>query len=285
MPPTRKQLASRKALWSGLEMVVIDTETTGLVGDVRIVSIALLGVSGGKVVVSSSWLVNPGTTRIGATHIHGLTAADLQDQPGFAQLADVIRTHLHSDQPGGVVLTGHNVSFDAACLAREFARTRLPCPPLRLLDTAALAKAAHVAPVSGKLDALLDALGMSNPAKHTALGDALLTAAASIELIGRLADRGVTTVENLLVPFDAKQARLQLLERELVELTPEHQAAHDADLTTPGVGWRRSLSASSRTVLTWPAVSRTVCRPAPTPARSSSGPSGRRFAPRWTGAW
>jgi hypothetical protein len=46
------------------------------------------------------------------------------------------------------------------------------------LDTGALAKVAHVAPVSGKLDALLDLFEMSDSAKRTALGEVLLSAVA-----------------------------------------------------------------------------------------------------------
>lgn len=103
---------------------VIDVETSGFrPGQARIISLAVLGLdAAGRLEQSVVSLLNPKVDP-GPTHVHGLTAAMLDDQPQFADIAgevvDVLR---------GRTLVAHNVAFDYAFLAAEaeIAEAELP---------------------------------------------------------------------------------------------------------------------------------------------------------------
>src|SRR6201985_2837024 len=66
---------------------VVDVETSGFrPGQARVISIAALGLdAAGRVEQSVVSLLNPGVDP-GPTHVHGLTAAMLEDQPQFADI-------------------------------------------------------------------------------------------------------------------------------------------------------------------------------------------------------
>ncbi len=91
--------------------VVVDTETTGLqayAGD-EVVSIALVELDGlaltGKEYVTH---VNPGRPiPAEATHIHGITDADVADSPTFPELLPEVLGFI--DQ---AIVVGHHVDFD-----------------------------------------------------------------------------------------------------------------------------------------------------------------------------
>jgi DNA polymerase-3 subunit epsilon len=69
---------------------VIDFETTGLVpeGTDRVVEVAVvLTDAEGRIEDEWTTLVNP-RRDIGASHIHGITAADVVDAPDFGDIGD-----------------------------------------------------------------------------------------------------------------------------------------------------------------------------------------------------
>src|ERR1700742_3225875 len=103
---------------------VIDVETSGFrPGSARVISLAVLALDAeGHVEQSVVSLLNPGVDP-GPTHIHGLTAEMLEDQPTFADIAPDVIELLH-----GRTLVAHNVAFDYAFLASEadLAETALP---------------------------------------------------------------------------------------------------------------------------------------------------------------
>src|SRR5262249_61578817 len=87
-------------------------------------------------------LVNPGTAiPDSASRIHGLTAADLAGEPGFGGVAEELESFL-----GPAIVIGHNIDYDLAILAREYAlagrRWRAP----RALHVRILAPAAAPTP-------------------------------------------------------------------------------------------------------------------------------------------
>src|ERR1700749_3814631 len=100
---------------SGAGWAVIDVETSGFKpGNARVISLAVLALDAeGHVEQSVVSLLNPGVDP-GPTHIHGLTAAMLEDQPQFADIAGDVIEVLR-----GRTLVAHNVAFDYAFLAAE----------------------------------------------------------------------------------------------------------------------------------------------------------------------
>jgi DNA polymerase-3 subunit epsilon len=98
----------RPATEPGGGWAVVDVETTGFrPGQARVISIAALGLDDdGKVEQSVVSLLNPGVDP-GPTHIHGLTAEMLEDQPQFADIVDDVIEVLR-----GRTLVAHNVAFD-----------------------------------------------------------------------------------------------------------------------------------------------------------------------------
>jgi DNA polymerase-3 subunit epsilon len=76
--------------------VVVDVETSGFrPGQARVLSIAALALDpDGNVEHSVVSLLNPGVDP-GPTHVHGLTAEMLEDQPSFADIAADVADLMH----------------------------------------------------------------------------------------------------------------------------------------------------------------------------------------------
>src|SRR6201991_2288710 len=108
----------------GSGWAVIDVETSGFrPGDARVISLAVLALDAeGQVEQSVVSLLNPGVDP-GPTHVHGLTAAMLEDQPQFADIVGDVVELLR-----GRTLVAHNVAFDYAFLTAkaELADVELP---------------------------------------------------------------------------------------------------------------------------------------------------------------
>ena len=103
---------------------VIDVETTGLDPErERVLELAILRADEqGRPIDQWVTRFHPGGP-VRATHIHGITDADVAGAPRFADLAVQIGTALQ-----GLVLVAHNAEFDLAFLQAEFARASLPMP-------------------------------------------------------------------------------------------------------------------------------------------------------------
>lgn len=183
-----------------LDIVVFDTETTGLEperGD-RVVSLAGVRVRRGVVRAGETFdaLVSPGRSiPDAATRIHGITDAMVAGAPPFEVVLPAFLAFA-----AGAVLVGHQVWFDLRCLGIETERLRLP--PLGVthpvLDTLALSEAVH-GPLPGHgLDVVAARLGITVRARHSALGDALTTAEVFARLLELLRKRGIVTLGQAL---------------------------------------------------------------------------------------
>jgi len=176
-----------------LEAVALDTETTGLdARTARILEIGAIRVYGERVLADEAFdrLVNPGTAiPDSASRIHGLTAADLAGAPGFGGVAEELESFL-----GPAIVIGHNIDYDLAILAREYAlagrRWRAP----RALDVRILARAAAPTLAGYSLDALCDWLDVRNTRRHRALPDATAAAEIFVRLIPLLRGRQIRTL-------------------------------------------------------------------------------------------
>jgi DNA polymerase-3 subunit epsilon len=111
-------------------------------------------------------LLNPGVDP-GPTHVHGLTAAMLEDQPQFADIAGDVVEVLR-----GRTLVAHNVAFDYAFLAAEaeIAETELPIDTV--MCTVELARRLDLGIENLRLETLAAHYGVAQERPHDAFDDA-----------------------------------------------------------------------------------------------------------------
>lgn len=179
-----------------LTCVVFDIETTGLhpeAGD-RIVSIAGVRVRRGAVKRGETFdaLVNPRRSIPPASvRFHGITGPMVAEAP---PIDVVLPAFLRFSE--GAALVGHQVWFDVKFLAGEAARLGLPPVTLAhpILDTVALSEVIHGTLGGQGLEAIAGRLGVAVRGRHSALGDALVTAEIFVRLVELLRARGVNTL-------------------------------------------------------------------------------------------
>lgn len=192
-------------LLSHLTCVVFDTETTGLDPTDRIVQIAGLRITNGRLTGERfETLVNPGRPiPPRSTEVHGITDAMVADAP---DTGDALRAFHHFAD--GAVLIAHNAPFDMGFL--HAARTECGVAfDNRVMDTVLLSAMVWGQSVSHSLDALTARLGITIPPelRHTAMGDAEATAQAYLRLLPALAAKGIARFEDMTAAA-AKHRRL-----------------------------------------------------------------------------
>lgn len=220
-----------RVLMQSRRFVVIDTETTGLAWNARVLSLGLVELWPDLLGRSQTWYCNPGAVSIEpqAARKNGITRDHLRGQPAFIEVRPEVDAWLRTDEP--TVLVGHNIIFDWYRLRYEYGLTGAPSPDVLLLDTGDLAREAGLT-CGPSLDNLLTALGLRNPAKHVASGDALSTAQAAQQLLRTLAQQTAAEhlPERLTALLQAAPQRADTSRQQDAPLTPEHDLAHQADL-------------------------------------------------------
>jgi DNA polymerase-3 subunit epsilon len=189
-----------------VRFVVLDCETTGLNPEHdRIVSIGAVAVRGAQIVLGDGFeallRVSHNTA---ATLVHGITRnearAGMEERAALLDLLDYLRD--------GVVV-GHHIRYDLAMLDAACRRQFDLELVNRRLDTLHLAL--HLeregafdgqAPLSGhSLDALCQRFQVVPYDRHTAPGDAFLTAQVFLRLLRRAQRCGRATLARLTEPF------------------------------------------------------------------------------------
>jgi DNA polymerase-3 subunit epsilon len=166
---------------------VIDVETSGFrPGQARIISVAALGLDAdGRVEQSFVSLLNPGVDP-GPTHVHGLTAAMLEDQPQFGDIADDLVEVLR-----GRTLVAHNVAFDYSFLAVEAELADVELPVDSVMCTVELARRLELGVDNLRLETLAAHWGVTQERPHDAFDDAMVLTGILAPALDRARDRDI----------------------------------------------------------------------------------------------
>lgn len=186
-----EELAERRLV--DLVYTVFDTETTGLepsAGD-EIIQIGAARIVNGRLLRHECFeqLVDPQRPIPAAgIPIHGITPEMVLGQPTIDTVLPAFHAYARD-----TVLVAHNAAFDMRFLQLKEARTgvRFDQP---VLDTLLLSAVVHPHQDSHKLEAIAERLGVTVFGRHTALGDAIVTAEIFLKLIPLLAAQGIHTL-------------------------------------------------------------------------------------------
>jgi DNA polymerase-3 subunit epsilon len=178
---------------ASLAYTVFDTETTGLqpsegdeiiqIGAVRIVNGRLLRHENIDQIIDPQRPLRPE-----GIPIHGITEEMVRGQPTIATILPQFHGFCE-----GTVLVAHNAAFDMRFLQLKEDRLgiRFTQP---VLDTLLLSAVIHPNQESHKLEAIAERLGITIIGRHTALGDAIVTAEVFLRMLPALADMGIHTL-------------------------------------------------------------------------------------------
>ena len=176
-----------------LAYTVLDTETTGLdpAGGDELVAIGAARIVNGRVLGGEVFeqLIDPRrSVPEAAVRVHGISREMLEGQPPVEEVLPRFARFAED-----TVLIGHDAAFDLRFFALKEERTgvRLAQP---LLDTLLLDAVANPDHEDHSLEAMAERLGVSVVGRHTALGDALVTAEIFVRLLPLLRAGGIETL-------------------------------------------------------------------------------------------
>ncbi|MBE0474757.1 exonuclease domain-containing protein [Rhodoferax sp.] len=190
---TDQSSALEDRLLSELSFTVFDTETTGLnpsEGD-QIIQIGAARIVNGKLLRQESFeqLVDPKRLIPAATiPIHGITQDMVKGKPPITEVLPAFYTFAQD-----TVLVAHNAAFDMKFLQLQERHTGLVFNH-PVLDTLLLSAVVHPNQESHRLEAIAERFNITVLGRHTALGDAMVTAEVWLRLLPLLQAMGITTL-------------------------------------------------------------------------------------------
>lgn len=218
-----------------MRQIVLDTETTGLETSKghRIIEIGCLEMVNRRLTGREyhSFLNPERDIDEGAEAVHGVSRADLESQPRFADIADEFLDFI-----GGGELVIHNAEFDVGFLEYELSLMQHPSPLIsdhaRVLDTLAVARELHPGQ-RNSLDALCKRYNVDASRRHVhgALIDAELLARVYLAMTGGQAALSLDQDAGRGAKMrDAAERLTTATELELivVRANAEERAAHEA---------------------------------------------------------
>ncbi|UMA66328.1 3'-5' exonuclease [Roseivivax marinus] len=181
-----------------LTYCVFDTETTGLLPHRdEVVEIGAVRVMDGKPVAGERFetFVNPGRPiPEAARRVHGICDRDVSGAPGIAEAGRAFHAFA-----AGSVIVAHNAPFDMAFLRKHAATMGVEWTQ-PILDTVLLSAILFGTTADHRLDAIAARLGVDETdiRRHSATGDAILTARSLARMLPMLEGRGISTFGALL---------------------------------------------------------------------------------------
>jgi len=182
-------------LLDGERLSVLDTETTGMspAYGAALVEVARLDIESGRLAESWSTLLRPGRPiPVGATAVHGITGAMVENAPAPAEVAGPLRAAL-----GERTLVFHNASFDLPFLVAMMREAGAPPILNPVVDTLGLSRGLF-GPGHNSLSQLAARLQLPADGVHRALTDARTTARVFLALAECwVAERGIRSLAEL----------------------------------------------------------------------------------------
>ena len=190
---TDQSNALEDRLLSELVYTVFDTETTGLnpSGGDQIIQIGATRIVNSKLLRHESFeqLVNPGRMIPAITiPIHGITQDMVMGKPDITEVLPAFYTFAQD-----TVLIAHNAAFDMKFLQLQEADTGLVFNH-PVLDTLLLSAVVHPNQDAHRLEAIAERFNITILGRHTALGDAFVTAEVWLRLLPLLQAMGIHTL-------------------------------------------------------------------------------------------
>ena len=178
---------------SALSFTVFDTETTGLnpSGGDEIIQIGATRIVNGKLLRSEVFeqLVDPGRDISEASiPIHGITQDMVEGKPRIAEVLPAFHAFAQD-----TVLVAHNAAFDMKFLQMQEGSTGVAFHQ-PVLDTLLLSAVVHANQESHRLEAIAERFNITVLGRHTALGDAMVTAEVLLRLLPLLQAMGINTL-------------------------------------------------------------------------------------------
>ena len=180
-------------LLSELAYTVFDTETTGLnpsQGD-EIIQIGAARIVNNKLLKHECFeqLVDPRRPIPAASiPIHGIQPEMVVGQPTIDQVLPAFHAFAQD-----TVLVAHNAAFDMRFLQLKEGQTGAVFDH-PVLDTLLLSAVVHPNQDSHRLEAIAERFNITIVGRHTAMGDAMVTAEVFLRLIPLLAEKGIHTL-------------------------------------------------------------------------------------------
>jgi DNA polymerase III subunit epsilon len=188
--------ASDEELYGAIDttrFVVLDTETTGFdyVND-RILCIGAVVLQNYRIPIQESVEIYIQQEHYdqSTAQIHGILRAFVLDRPDELEALQQFIAFL-----GDSIIVGHHTNFDITMINNALERNDLPKLKNKTLDTAVLYKKTLLnSPLLARkdnysLDDLADKFDISKKDRHTAMGDAYITAIAFLKILNKLKDK------------------------------------------------------------------------------------------------
>lgn len=181
--------------------VVLDTETTGFdYTNDRILCIGALVLQNGVIPINESLeiFIQQEHYDQASAKIHGILKECVIERPTELQALQEFLTFL-----GDSIIIAHHTVFDITMINKALERNVLPELKNKTLDTAVLYKKTLL--ISNllerkeaySLDELADKFDISKKDRHTAMGDAYITAIAFLKILKKLREKKEVTLKEL----------------------------------------------------------------------------------------
>lgn len=186
---------------SKIRFVILDTETTGFNYDTdRILCIGALSLQEKTINVSNilDVYIQQAYYNKETAKVHGILKEGRQKR--VTELEGLIS---FLDYIGNAVLIAHHAKFDITMIDNALKRHGLPKLKNTVLDTSTLYKKTLLkSPIviqkeQYSLDELADKFDISKKDRHTALGDAYITALVFLKIMSRLGEKKIETLRQL----------------------------------------------------------------------------------------